>query len=104
MATTDADFPLPATASWPGLCRASAAPLVCVSSPAVACSFPCLSCHPCLPCLLLFQKLRLDRQPTLSQLRSGRVTAPEPDYSHRTCKRASTPSQAMADRSSLFPL
>ena len=35
-------------ASWPGLCRASSAPLVSVSSTAVACSFPCLSCHPCL--------------------------------------------------------
>src|SRR5687768_11915254 len=36
-----------------GPCPASAAPLVSVSAPAVACSFPCLSCHPCLPCLLL---------------------------------------------------
>src|SRR5688500_5722871 len=39
--------------SWPGLCRASFVPVVCVSSTDVACSFPCLSCHPCLPCLLL---------------------------------------------------
>jgi hypothetical protein len=35
-------------------CPASVAPVVSVSSPAVACFFPYLSCHPCLPCLLLF--------------------------------------------------
>jgi hypothetical protein len=65
---------VPATASWPGLCRASSAPLVSVSSTPVACSFPCLSCHPCLPCLLLFQFevwitarliIRNRREPTL---------------------------------------
>ena len=76
-------------ASWTGLCRASSAPLVSVSSTAVACSCPCLSCHPCLPCLLLFQRLLLEvwitarliirnrREPTLPQLQSGRVTAAE---------------------------
>src|SRR5947209_12965811 len=38
--------------SWPGLCRASFAPLVSVSSAAVACFFLCLRCSPCLPWLL----------------------------------------------------
>ena len=41
-------------ASLPGLCHASSAPPVSVSSTAVACSFPCLSCRPCLPCVLPF--------------------------------------------------
>jgi hypothetical protein len=34
-------------------CPASVVPPVSVSSSAVACSFPCLSCRPCLPCVLL---------------------------------------------------
>src|ERR1700687_4781929 len=46
---------LGATESLAGPCLASVVPLVSVSSPAVACFFPCLSCHPCLPCLLLLR-------------------------------------------------
>src|ERR1700730_5197113 len=76
-------FPL--RASWPEICRASSAPLVSVSSTAVACSFPCLSCHPCLPCLLLFSAksgftarliIRNRREPTLPQLQSGEALQP----------------------------
>src|SRR5688572_31933301 len=44
---------LAATESLAGPCPASVVPLVSVSSLAVACFFPCLSCHPCPPCLLL---------------------------------------------------
>ena len=44
---------IPATEFLAGPCPASFAARVCVSSPAVACFLPCLSCHPCLPCLLL---------------------------------------------------
>src|SRR4029077_19578164 len=42
------------TKSWAGRCPVSSVPLVSVSSPAVVCFFPCLSCHPCLPCSLFF--------------------------------------------------
>src|ERR1700688_1830549 len=59
-------------ASWPELCRASSDPLVYVSSTAVACSFPCLSCHPCLPCLLLFQRLCLKSITTRLIIRNRR--------------------------------
>src|SRR4029077_8649323 len=45
---------LPARESLAGPCPASFAPPVSVSSAAVVCSSPCPSCHPCLPCLLLF--------------------------------------------------
>src|SRR5438874_6761145 len=43
--------------SLAGPCPASFAPPVSVSSAAVVCSFPCPSCHPCLPCLLRFSRL-----------------------------------------------
>src|SRR5205809_3788580 len=62
--------------SWPGLCRASFAPLVCVSSIAVACSFPCLSCHPCLPCSLLFSDCTLDQ--SQSPRNNATTNAPDP--------------------------
>jgi hypothetical protein len=45
---------IPATESLAGPCPASFVPLVSVSSPAGACFFPYLSCHPCLPWPLLF--------------------------------------------------
>jgi hypothetical protein len=47
---------LRSTAFLAASCPASFAPLVSVSSAAVACSFPCPSYHPCLPCLLLFSR------------------------------------------------
>src|SRR5215208_5725957 len=47
---------LRSTANLAASCPASFAPLVSVSSAAVACSFPCPSYHPCLPCLLLFSR------------------------------------------------
>ena len=44
------------TESLAGPCPASLVPPVSVSSAAVVCSFPCPSCHPCLPCLLLITR------------------------------------------------
>src|SRR6185503_14646111 len=44
-----------ATEFLAGPCPASFAALVSVSSAAVVCFFPCPSCHPCLPCLLLIR-------------------------------------------------
>lgn len=72
-------------AFWPGPCRASSVPLVCVLSPVAACSFPCLSSHPCLPCVLLLRQLCLKlwitspsithrgREPTLPQKQNGKL-------------------------------
>src|SRR4029450_186413 len=69
---------LPARESLAAPCPASFAPPVSVSSAAVVCSFPCPSCHPCLPCLLLFSHHDSSRRVNVNL--TGRSRWPAPTY------------------------